>query len=350
MIYACILVPDTPMEMAPFEDCQCNSGQWSEYWRRFDRSPNERERPRSDQFYKHMATKVYRPSLVFLRVCRQIYHEASAVYYGQPFRFSAKPGWDMLYFWLKQIGPRNRKLLKNITVCHPAMAEVGNLALHLQAFKISDSAPDVFHDYDWEWHSSLAGVSYDPRVGPPTRQRWAGWDSIPHTAFMLAELPRLLRLRFLVRRKDIHAQGDERDFYDFPTLTNHPVYEYLKEHSLCKNISIVKFIKYDDDENSLEATYNRSPQIDSEINRDARIFFHSVEQLGWKVEETRHDMWDHYPVAKGVQCGNEELCDYFYSIWEGPWFEVADCVRWEERLVDGEKPDNLIVFPWESNC
>jgi hypothetical protein len=38
-------------------------------------------------------------------------------------------------------------------------------------------------------------------------QRWPGWTTIPHIAFMLAEMKSLKKLRFLVERSTMYKEG-----------------------------------------------------------------------------------------------------------------------------------------------
>ena len=309
MIYRYVLVPNTPIELAPFMECICTQDEWCE--RLYRNGVNLIEDIEGDIYHKGKWDSEYRHVPAFLRVCPQSYHEASPIYYGQPFRFSCKAGWVVLYFWLRNIGTRNRNLVKDVTVCHPAMAQTRCLLKHLSAFKIPMPRWDIYNAW------VLGGNSFEscPKSvftqGLDIEQRWPGWTTIPHTASMLAEMKGLKNLCFLIKRSRMYKTRD--DDYEFPILAHHAVHAYLKERRPETKLSIVDFItSWDntDETFSLEATYDPESPHESRINQEAREFFDHVKEIGWDVVEMRYDGYETYPVPVGVGCGNTEVRDF----------------------------------------
>ena len=117
IIYELVLVWDPPIEFAPL-----NSNKFDPFWPTSnagsDTLPVYGDNGR-DWHTKRWKEQTW-PAL--LRFCRQILWEATPVFYGQPFRFSNKAGWLVLYRWLLKIGPHNRRYIRDITVCHPALS------------------------------------------------------------------------------------------------------------------------------------------------------------------------------------------------------------------------------------
>lgn len=139
IIYKLTLVPSEPIEFAPI-----NYGTYFSENRDddFALTPDWYFGPLEDDFkegqsffigaswHRDRYIKDIQPSLALLRTSKQIYAEASEVYYGQEFRFSNPFGCYFLGKWLKLIGPVNGSLLRHITASHPGVESKAGSECH----------------------------------------------------------------------------------------------------------------------------------------------------------------------------------------------------------------------------
>ena len=337
IIYKHVLVTTTPLELAPFKDCvystRRSSGQWIE----------------SDQFHSSKWRNKNCKLTLFLRTCRQIYQEASPIYYAQPFRFSDEAGWIVLYYWLKAIGPRNRILVKDITVCHPAMATTGTcLEDHVRSRSIPIRLWDIFRGYVAEkWFGERDSLTQDLEI----EKRWPGWAVIPHTAFMLSEMTGLRTLRLLIKRKYMYERYERAR--NFPSLMAHPIHTLLKHNLPRTRLTVVNLLRAYfprdgefDEQYSLENTFDTALDVHLTTNQDGRAFFNHIQNIGWEVTEMRYDINEHYPVASDVVCGNMEICEYLHRSKKPDhvrcyhdWWDEEDerHQEWEEQKQQQEE-------------
>lgn len=271
MVYTYVLVADAPIELSPNGQCQCDLPRhWtpsydinSRYW------------------HIHQWKNVYRPALRLLRVCRQIHKEAAQIYYSQPFRFSSEWGWMTLYHWLKQIGPRNRPLVKDITVCHPgssaeveADGHVSILRCKQHAFELEVPLLDPF-SFRLSRHKML-----------DFHERWPGWRTLPHPAYMLAGIRGLCSLRLIVKRSHMHFTHPT---YGFLSLLEHPIHGFFNDHRPGLETTVVNFISSVDQGSSLSAAPIAMDFSELAFMEQAQEYFDLVKAKGWKVVEEMHD-------------------------------------------------------------
>lgn len=103
-----------------------------------------------------------------LRTSKQVYREAKPVFYGEnEWRFTNTSGWIGLDRFFFQIGIENCKLLRNITVCHPAFTILPETLLgasHFWGSFVGIKYPDVTGEqgifYPRRWFDR--GLPVDP--------------------------------------------------------------------------------------------------------------------------------------------------------------------------------------------
>ena len=313
MIYQDVLVADTPIELSPFGDCNCRVEEPRQNGR-----ININDIDVSNRWHAYRWDEVLRPSLRLLRVCRQINKEATPIYYAQPFRFSSEYGWLTLYHWLNQIGLRNRQLIKDITICHPGLGA---------GFKNLD---DFTH-----LNNHIVGI--DVPCGDPFRffaphhepvemdRRWPGWGTLPHPAWVLAEIQGLRRLRLVIKRSNMHI-GEEK--LDFPSLIDHPIHTYFTLRCTELQLSTINFISSKYKQNSLPSSSEIEVTTRSPVQQRAQDFFDAITKQGWSVVEEMYDCNNSYPVEAGSGCAHEELCNWIfndYGLSVGRCWHQAEC-------------------------
>ncbi|KAK3711188.1 hypothetical protein LTR37_009781 [Vermiconidia calcicola] len=82
-IYGYVLVPETPIEFAPWIGCD-HEWDYEDWWLKLGDDADD-----YSNWHWRRWNNIIRPSLALLRVCRQMHVEGSSIYYGQPFRFSS---------------------------------------------------------------------------------------------------------------------------------------------------------------------------------------------------------------------------------------------------------------------
>ena len=159
-IYGYVLVPETAIEFAPWIGCD-HEWDYEDWWLKLGDDADD-----YSNWHWRRWNNIIRPSLALLRVCRQMHSEGSSIYYGQPFRFSSDTGWVALHHWLQNIGSRNQLLLRDITVCHPALC-----ILH------SFRAPSLFLPEDlYRNHLEPFGLGSCPSWYTNSTLRWPSFQ------------------------------------------------------------------------------------------------------------------------------------------------------------------------------
>ncbi|KAF7193337.1 hypothetical protein HII31_05316 [Pseudocercospora fuligena] len=114
---------------------------------------NEKAREHHLKRYKYDIQRRLR----LLRVCKQIYEEASPMFYGEnEFRFTSVKGWYALATWIDQIRPRNQRLIRKISIHVPWRGKVYDFQ--------SDNEPESRVRMDMQ-QSILADMGLTPRQG-----------------------------------------------------------------------------------------------------------------------------------------------------------------------------------------
>jgi hypothetical protein len=127
MIYELALIPSEPIELAPicfgtfdFEDCHDDQALVAlGYYGPEPDQPGSHGYSLGATWHLHRYNTEIRPSLMLLRVSKDVNAEAACIFYGQEFRFTSTYSWYMLHDWLRLIGPFNRARLRHLTVAHP---------------------------------------------------------------------------------------------------------------------------------------------------------------------------------------------------------------------------------------
>lgn len=146
------LVSPEPVEFCPepfYFDGTCTS-KWQDWLEPFRASSKKNEEIMEEFVY---------PFSRLMRVSKTIHEEASKVFYGQnEFRFSNVSGWVGLDLFLYQIDLVKCSLLRNVTVCHPALSvrptTLGTAPHFLRGMnelnpRLPRDAPSLYHYERW---------------------------------------------------------------------------------------------------------------------------------------------------------------------------------------------------------
>ncbi|KAK3045957.1 hypothetical protein LTR09_012521 [Extremus antarcticus] len=297
VIYDLTLVPETPIEFAPL-NCDDYSDIWS--------AAREHDALISVEDGRgwHIKRWQEQDQPTLLRVCRQINQEATPVFYSQPFRFSNKAGWLILYYWLSKIGAENRAHLKDIT---------SFFALHLRPYGL--------------------GCLPDSQVGEPEAPRVM--DRVP---LMLTEIAGLRRLALLI------SPAEQNSFCDslvgYKRLATDPINGV--DWSRCRDLEVFVLNVTD----CFAGNHSRTgPAVERDHICFNYLFYkgeHEVtdacvcslfDQAGSKrmpLVRVHHDGNRLYPVAPREWCSNAEFCRCMLQArpsrlckthWNEAWYE-----------------------------
>ena len=122
-IYSYVLVPDSPIEFAPIYVSIEYGGEVPRlaHLHKYSEQSLFWNGEHGGRYHRDRYMSQIQPSLMLMRVSKQIKLEATPVYYGQEFRFTNPQGWHILHHWLKIIGHKNRQLLRHLVVGYPAL-------------------------------------------------------------------------------------------------------------------------------------------------------------------------------------------------------------------------------------
>ena len=346
MIYECALVPLRPIELAPLK---VDSGEEPEHLH-FN---GVRRGPRATLIWpptwlvrdwggykghKYHAAK-YRyciqPSLVMLRLSKQIRTEASAIFYGQEFRFSNSQGWHLLHKWLNLIGPKNQRLLRHITVTYPGVTSYYDQTVRNYHHITRNSPEGKFH---------AKNLMSTPISNPwQTKSSWVKikkWLKKSDPSAILLSLTKLRTLNF------VHFWPDRKG----PSETRivHPI-----QHATCSSthqlkitmINLISVFGSQRVEVRSEAIYGGRvyeslsnplmPEWDPQARFDqVKAFFDEVKASGWTIRDEVYDNHFTYPVSHDEDnCVDYMICKYNEEVvdWnyrgrrdEYPWFNTED--------------------------
>jgi len=338
------------MDFAACIDCGHEREPWLSH-----RIPRDREEfGEAIEWFRTQWWIVKRGLLSLTPVCRQIYQDATDLFYGQPFRFTGDLGWIMCYHFLLCIGSHGRARLKDVAVCHPGFSVVPT------------RQPELWDAASW-WTGSMGWTGWthicvfsehlrDFRLGAMLDEKvyeedteWAAWQSrgrFAGPASLLArDAERLTKLTLLLP----HFQSTE-DQPSFADLDAHPIFDVRwrpgvkltiahlvsSEHT-CKATRACKNHDYDqclaelttdrlvEDEWVACDWHQHMPDIPDQYQHpssrksEAQILFRKAKALGWNVTEYLHDRRGLYPVEPEQTCSNKDMC-----LW-----------RWGNETADG---------------
>lgn len=273
------------------------------------------------------------PALKTLRVCKAWHEMGSRRYYSEnAFRFSNVRGWMALLQFLKLIGSKNRCLLRDITVCHPALhvpcvraQEVPTLFnLLLGPFGLTEpgdgevvkwlsrdpTSDFVYSDY---FHSVLLTQLLIWRQGE--NHCWlpdSHGERICDIALIyIHSITELRSLRFLVFGKWPAPYPNTNWFWERTDgLTTHHVNYVEWNHQPNLTISLVNLIPRDHSEFiplKVEDTLDFDPatEVDPslkfsepQIVQNAKEVFEQARTQGWDVLEMSYASCGSYPVME----------------------------------------------------
>jgi hypothetical protein len=279
----------------------------------------------AERYHNWRYNKEIQPSLRLLRVSRQINTEASAIYYGQEFRFTNEMGWHILYEWLKTIGPCNRQFIRHLTVVHPAISEYH----------------DMYLQEEWQrrWVFKPTGALVSPvaldmppqALNPHEKEDEENifqWMEENDPTTILLSLRDLKSLRFVLLTADCclafgkralhHSLMDRTKFA--PTIRLSCL--NLVGHFGGRRFEVKTDFAYDRVQRP-NVPPTRHPNTREYLMDKARWFFDEVEKKGWKLEEAFYDNHYTYPTPEIGHCANEEICRFVSMHWPG------SCGNWD---------------------
>ncbi|KAF2483952.1 hypothetical protein BDY17DRAFT_333296 [Neohortaea acidophila] len=260
------------------------------------------------------------PSLKALRVCKA----------WNGFRFSSHHGWEALLQFLQLIGPDNRSLLRDITICHPAMANKGSISwdnsgifnFHLGPFGLTEPGDGkVIKWLDANVNNLPAGIPGEPSWSHSTLLTKLStirhYGDTPyeldvfHAAFgYVRRITGLQSLRLLVyddgRRP---ASEPSLVWRETDQFADHPINQVNWSSQPNLTVSLVNLIPRDHRSGkpvTLEATlkFDRvvAQSTDSSMwsyfgtTENAKAVFDQARAQGWEVVEMKHASCGSYPV------------------------------------------------------
>lgn len=292
-IYELVLVPRFPIEFAPSAlrpEPEGHEGFWED--------PHDS----GEKHWKHHYYADVQPRLKLLLANRQINDEATPIYYGQEFRFTSQAGWVTLYCWLKLIGERNGRLVKNITVCHPAWGTTPRLCydLNMKLPFTRMSAPRALV-------SLLSKDTYTP--------------PLPGAMEILSSMPNPQNVRLVT-----HARWEDLS-------VDHPILSIGVDGG--PKVTVINLVAYNltlrlatghlsirDPVTAADEIINRNrdgvfddcvalgPEDLPVILRNLKRNLELLEARGIDITEELYDQHRHWPVQVDEDCVNKDLCDY----------------------------------------
>lgn len=295
MIYKEILVPDDPIEL-----CQMLLGPEKDYKRNnWDASYGF---SCSTHYHYGRMTGEIMPSFGILLASTQTHHEAAPILYGQELRFSGLGGAVVLYHFMKNIGPKYRKLLRNITVAHPALVTRG----------IWGQLPDSSVVDESIWRAPFHGKL--PWPGP-----W--FDDFVDESDPTEELLRMTQLEKLTFLLP-PIPDDGLQSFPFHKIATHVITKAIQTALPQTKVSFTNLVTtvcqppYQfTQEEALDAS------IDSPGREEILAMFQALEANKWTINDVYFDNHYTYPVAPGEYCVNAELC--YTTLW-CPWGGMSD--------------------------
>jgi hypothetical protein len=300
----------------------------------------------SATYHAHRWRDVYRPIAALLRTCRQMHKEATPLFYGQPFRFSSDAGWIVLFYWLNQIGLRNRMHLKDITVCHPALSTWldysfdGGLEFfksHLNLIEMPLGQEKILRFEEWmpapmyrsrtdEGSYEFVDRPYYPEGELDFEDRWPGWQTIPQPAEMLATVKSLREVKLVANRRHLFHRS-----LDFGTVAQHPIYSYLKTRLPNTLLSVLEFVHvYDLDRLEQSERFEVPWTTDDDIEKQGTESLAEVPAQGWVVTRTVYDRYHNYPTVDRCPCINKVQCAMIHE--EGYCLNTSCWHQWGYEL------------------
>lgn len=166
IIYEAILILDDPLKFGPMLIGQENDEHYKDWDTQFG--------------FTRAASRSHLPNPELLHTCHQIQSEAAPIYYGQELRFSGLGGSVVLEYFLKKFPKRYFKLLRNITVAHPALVN-SSIWEQLDSYSVLDESV---------WRSPF--TSKIPWAGPG----WDEWLDQSNPTNALLSMAQLRKLTF----------------------------------------------------------------------------------------------------------------------------------------------------------
>ena len=363
IVYDFALVPDEPIELAPI----CfGTFDFEERHEHKALAPHGYYGPRPDQpgphgyflggsWHLHRYNTKIRPSLMLLRVCKEVNEESASVFYGQQFRFTSTYGWYILHDWLKLIGSSNRAHVRHISVAHPGVSRLFErhernavyerytdiAGINLALSPVPDNHP-----------LTVRRISLEPDEEEEQQAKLDEWMFKTRRKDTLGEILKLNELRSL--RLVLFNSEWRQDYLYLTDFVGHPIHKADFSGLAKVQLSIVNLRSCHEGLNNelklIDNFYNTSKSLEaayetSHIRAEAKEFFTTVTEQGWKIEEAVYDNHFTWPAPETEKCNNSAICRFLrdsLSIFVGKSMKANQEVypkdgleAWKEKIIDG---------------